>query len=428
MSDQDPRVLELIAKLEASPADESAWDSLEDLAAQLQRPDEVAAAYRRALAPGLSPALIERVGQRALGFHEEWFGDSSPLLVEVFERLLALDPTLAWALSRLTVLFTMQERWTELLAYFDTAIAASSSDAYRKTALLEEAAQLAKDFANQPVRAIGYLHQLLALRPNDAQLFTSLERLLEREGRHADLIALWHRRVEGAEGDKHRIRIAETYLDKLSDPASALVEARALEGHNPAAALILLERVHAHAAGSVDVRREARAHLRGAYEEARQGADVERVLEAGLLYETRDGAIGLHRELAERIAARGDAAAAFAHQAALLALDPSDLAAAERLAEFAHASGDSVAHAHALASAADSATASRRVALLVESADVLASAGDAAEAEAAYRRVLAQPDAAQSIRLDLARKLSALLEGAGRPQDHEPHRRTTRAV
>lgn len=417
MSDQDPRVSELIATLEASPADESAWDSLEDLAAELQRPDEVAAAYRRVLAPGLSAELIERIGQRALGFHEEWFGDSSPLLVEVFERLLSLDPSLAWALSRLTVLFTMQERWTELLAHFDRAIAASGDDQYRKTALLEEAAQLAKDFANQPARAIDYLHQLLELRPTDAQLFTSLERLLEREGRHADLIALWRRRVEGAAGDKLRIRIAETYLDKLADPASALAEARELAGHDDAAALTILERVHAHAGGSLEVRREALKRLRDVYEASHAGADVERVLEAGLSYETRDGAIGLHRELAERIAARGDAASAFTHQASLLALDPSDLAAAERLAELAQSSGDAVAHALALATAADSATASRRIALLVESADVLASAGDAAEAEAAYRRVLAQPEAAQSIRLDLARKLSALLEGANRPED-----------
>ena len=417
MSDQDPRVSELISKLEASPEVESAWDSLEELADELQRPDEVAAAYRRALAPGLSAELIERIGQRALGFHEEWFGDSSPLLVEVFERLLKLDPTLSWALSRLTMLFTVKERWAELLAHFDRAIAASADDQYRTTALLEEAAQLAKDFANQPARAIDYLQQLLELRPTDAQLFTSLERLLEREGRHADLIALWRRRVEGAAGDKLRIRIAETYLDKLADPASALAEARELAGHDGEAALAILERVHAHASGSLEVRREALKRLRDVFEAANAGADVERVLEAGLAYETRDGAIGIHRELAERIAARGDAAAAFTHQAALLALDPSDLAAAERLAELAQSSGDSVAHARALATAADSAGASRRIGLLVESADVLAAAGDAAEAEAAYRRVLGQPGGTQSVRLDLARKLSALLEGANRPED-----------
>lgn len=417
MSELDPRVAELITLLEASPSDEAKWDELEDRAADLQRPDEVGAAYRKVLAPGLDPALVERIGQRALGFHEEWFGEASPNLVEVLERILALEPGLAWALQRITVLLTVKAEWAALLAHFDRAIAAAGEDTFRKTSLLEEAAQLAKDFASAPRRAIGYLSQLLDLRPNDAQLFTSLERLLEREGEYAELVALWRRKLddEGVAADT-RARIAEVYLERLGDPAAALVEVRWLGEARDGRALALAERVLEHPEASLDVRREALALLRAAHEEAGRSLDVERVLGLALAHETREGAVALHRELAERMAARGDAASAFAHVAALIAIDPSDSAAADRLGELARSTGDHVAHARALEHAAETASVGRRVALWLEAADVRASAGDP-EAEAAYRRVFEMAEAGPSVRLDVARKLSALLDRPERRED-----------
>ncbi|MBN8616278.1 MAG: hypothetical protein J0L92_37175, partial [Deltaproteobacteria bacterium] len=418
MSELDPRVAELIAAVDASPADEESWDELEDLAAKTQRPDEVGAAYRKVLKAGLPAGLVERVGQRALGFHEEWFGEASPHLVEVLERILSLDPSLPWALQRITVVLTVKEGWGELLAHFDRAIVAAGDDTFRKTSLLEEAAQLAKDFAGQPARAVGYLSQLLDLRPNDAQLFTSLERLLDREGKHAELVALWRRKLDDEAGAADvRARIADTYLDKLADPAAALIEASTLAEAGDPRALALTERVLVHPGASLDVRREARAALEQAYEKAGRGAEVERVLGLALAHETREGAIDLHRTLADRIAARGDAATAFSHVARLLLLDPGDTVATDRLAELASASGDHVAHAQALEASAEAASGSRRVALLLDAADVRASAGDAAGAEAIYRRVLGMNEGGQSVRLAVARKLSALLDRPDRRED-----------
>lgn len=418
MSELDPRVAELIAAVESTPSDEESWDELEDLAAKLQRPDEIGAAYRKVLAPGLAPELVERVGQRALGFHEEWFGEASPHLVDVLERILKLDAGLSWALQRITVVLTVKEGWTDLLAHFDRAIEAAGDDTFRRTSLLEEAAQLAKDFAGQPGRAVGYLSQLLDLRPNDAQLFTSLERLLERENKHAELVALWRRKLEDETGAADvRARIADTYLDKLADPAAALAEAQILAEAGDARASAITEKVLVHPSASLEVRREALAALKEAYERAGRGADVERVLALALDRETREGAIDLHRELAERMAARGDAAGAFAHVARLLLLDPGDSVATDRLGELAQSSGDHAAHAQALEAAAEGAAGSRRVTLLLDAADVRASSGDAAGGEAAYRRVLAMSEAGQSVRLEVARKLSALLDRPERRGD-----------
>ena len=188
MSDLDPRLQSALAAVEASPDDLGLWDELEDIAAKLQKPDEVGQLYRDVLARNLTAAQVAAIGPRASGFHEEWFGEESPYLAEVLTRVLTLDPRADWALARVTVLLTVREKWNDLLGLYDRALAAAE-DSYRKTQLLEEAVQLAKDFAGQPDRAIGYLAELSSLRPNDAQLKVSLERLLERQGRHEELTA-----------------------------------------------------------------------------------------------------------------------------------------------------------------------------------------------------------------------------------------------
>ena len=97
-------------------------------------------------------------------------------------------PSADWAFEHLVVALTMTERWPELLDAHDARLAATRDPARRKE-LLDEAAHIAKDFVGDQARAIGYLDQLFRLRPSDVQVASSLERLLERQGRWADLDA-----------------------------------------------------------------------------------------------------------------------------------------------------------------------------------------------------------------------------------------------
>src|SRR5687767_4663825 len=76
----------------AAPEKDDAWNRLEDLAASAQRPDEVADAYRTVLSCDLSRAAAGKIGQRAVRFLEEWFGDDPQVLASVLERVLAIDP------------------------------------------------------------------------------------------------------------------------------------------------------------------------------------------------------------------------------------------------------------------------------------------------------------------------------------------------
>ncbi|MFO0682955.1 MAG: tetratricopeptide repeat protein [Sandaracinus sp.] len=412
MSDLDPRLQSALAAVEASPDDLGLWDELEDIAAKLQKPDEVGQLYRDVLARNLTAAQVAAIGPRASGFHEEWFGEESPYLAEVLTRVLTLDPRADWALARVTVLLTVREKWNDLLGLYDRALAAAE-DSYRKTQLLEEAVQLAKDFAGQPDRAIGYLAELSSLRPNDAQLKVSLERLLERQGRHEELIALW-RKGDDAETAERRLQIARTYLDDIGNAGAALEEARALlaAGQASTEATALVERVLALETASPEVRREALNELRDRYKDAGKPADYERVTRAALAFSTGPDKVALHRELANMAESAGQPEAALEQWAALLALDPSDGEAEDRLAKVAEQIGAHGPLADALEVAAAAASSgSRRNELLVAAGDVRART-DRAAAEALYRRVLDAEGASAARRLEVARRLASLLGAA----------------
>lgn len=418
----DPRFAEALAAAEKAPDDEGAWDALEEIAEQLQKPEEVAQLYRTVLARPLSKDLAERIGRRAVGYHEEWFGEESPHLVEVLTRILELDPEADWALQRATVVLTVREKWDELLGLYDRALAATT-DVWRRTSLLEEAAQLAKDLAGQPDRAIDYQKQLLDIRPDDAQLAASLERLLERQRRWQDLIELWRRQVEGgsANASELRVRIATTQWEQLGDASAALAELRSLleAGEAVEDVVRLLERILGSSSAPAEVRRGALGLLREHYEAQGRSAEVERLLVTALEFVHRDEAIAIHRELGERLAERGEARGAFEHYASLLRLDPGAEDAVQRLRGLAASTGDHQRHADALVAAADAAAdPSRRMALLVEAGDVCARAlGNGQRAEHIYRTVLGETDASHPMKRTAARRLVALLEGPERARD-----------
>ena len=215
----------------AAPHSTAAWDEVEDLAADLDSPDDVVALYREVLTDDeAAKDIAGMVGERAASFCDEWFGDDPSVLEGILGRVLELAPKSESALQRLSVLYTHGERWDDLLRLYDRALEATK-DKRRRVRLLREAAQLAKDVANQPDQAINYLQQLLPLAPKDTQVQQSLERLLERHERWADLIALWESRLDSESKksrDKSRARIAACWLDNLADPGKALAAVRPL--------------------------------------------------------------------------------------------------------------------------------------------------------------------------------------------------------
>jgi hypothetical protein len=124
----------------SAPHSTAAWDEVEGLAATHDKPDAVVALYRDVLKAGPEAQIAEMVGERAAHFCDEWFGDEPDVLEGILARVLELSPQSESALQRLSVLYTVGERWRDLLRLYDRALgrprtpsAASASSARRRS-------------------------------------------------------------------------------------------------------------------------------------------------------------------------------------------------------------------------------------------------------------------------------------------------------
>ncbi|MCY1070699.1 tetratricopeptide repeat protein [Nannocystis sp. RBIL2] len=407
------------AAVRSEPERADRWDQVEALG-EPERAAAIAALYREILAKELTPAAATVVGQRAVAFFEEWFPGDETALTEVLRRVLAVQPGDGWAFQRLTGVLTLNERWSELLALYDQVLAAGTLDEARRIGILEEATDIARDFAGQPDHAVDYMQQLLALRPSDTRLEAALERLLEKQARHRDLISLYKRRI-GLQGREATaglpVKIAELWLDRLAQPGEALEELRGLlkdDGGNRDA-WALLERILVLGEASTAVRTGALDLLRTSYDAADLREEVIRILGVALGFAEPQAAIGLHRELAERLVTAGRPAAAMEHYVAVVGALPGSESDHRRLRHLAELHGEHALHVKGLAAAAASeGDAGKRAALWAEAGDVhRESLADDAGAIGLYQQVLGEPQADRALALRVARLLDVLLAQTG---------------
>src|SRR5262245_9960077 len=76
-----PEAAAFAERVRAKAADEEAWDELDELSRQTQRPEGVSKLYREILARDLGKDDVESVGKRAVAFHDEWFEDPALVLL-----------------------------------------------------------------------------------------------------------------------------------------------------------------------------------------------------------------------------------------------------------------------------------------------------------------------------------------------------------
>jgi len=375
MSEPQNELSEAIANVTSDPTQEALWDQIEDLAGQLDDPESVAKAFQSCLQQDLSTDDAVQLGQRAVNFHREWFGDDPSGLATLLTRILEIDPKNEWAFQELTVALTVAERWDDVIKLYQDVIA-NTSNKTRLIRLLDEAYQVAKDLANRPDQAIDFLKAKLELKPSAKQL-VALERLLERHERWTDLIALWTDALDSQSEDEQtetRTNIAATYFDQLSAGPKALDSLREIFSQNQSheSSLALLERIATSETSDTQLRDATLATVREVYEATDRPGDIVRVLDEVLPLCDDNQRKGLHAELGERLSALEEHSAALDHYAALLILDPSSVATQRALRREAQLTDRLDRFAAALAAAADAATdMSRRVALLSEAAITL---------------------------------------------------------
>ncbi|MCP4449093.1 MAG: tetratricopeptide repeat protein [Myxococcales bacterium] len=419
MSEQQSDLEEAIANVTTDPKQEALWDQIEDLAGQLDDPESVVAAYRTTLGQAMSGDEAVTLGERAVNFHREWFGDDLTGLAMLLTRVLELNPKSEWAFQELTVALTVAERWDDVIKLYQDVIANTTAKP-RLIRLLDEAYQVSKDLANRPDQAIDFLKAKLELKPSAKQL-VALERLLERHERWTDLIELWSDALD-SQNDDERIanltQIAATYFDKLANGQEALESLRDVfsDDQRHEAALDLLERIATSEDNELALREAALTTVREVYEGTDRPSDIVRVL--GEVLPLCDDAQrrGLHAELGERLSALEEHAAALDHYTALLILDPASVATQRALRREAQLTDRLDRYASALASAADAAAdAARRVALLSEAALTLL---DLADGENAAIDLLMSTLATEGIHptdvLNVGKRLNLLLDRAER--------------
>jgi Tfp pilus assembly protein PilF len=244
--EEDPaKALEVAARAaREAPEVEEFWDRAEALARESEQPRIVGDAYRIVLsdAKRLTEEITLRIGERGVSFQEEWFDDAAAL-TQMLRLVVDAVPTAAWAVERLKLVYNSGEQWTELFELYDHVIA-SQPDELERAMVLEDAAEVARDLASSPEKAMGYLEQLRLIRKNDVKLEAQLERLYERHSQHRQLIDLLDARLPRLDADEARetrLRIAGLWHDGLASIAPALEAIRPLLAEGDAQAVGMAE-------------------------------------------------------------------------------------------------------------------------------------------------------------------------------------------
>jgi Tfp pilus assembly protein PilF len=405
-----------LKKALAEPAQESAWDELETLAADAQKPDEVAAAYRKAIGAGLAPEALTMLGQRALHFFEEWYAGETAIIVELIEGILAVDPSADWALERLTILRSVSEQWTELLAAYDRVLEALP-EGPRRRRILQEAASVARDSGNT-ARAASYLRNLFEAAPGTVEVSAELERLLEKLGDFATLATVLDKRLAGLSGHdaiELRQRLAGLYLDRLGEAGRALDEIEKLLASSSLTddrhACGLAERILGDTTLAPGLRRRALDLLRARHGQQGRLDRTVAALRVAMTFASPEETRALVNEAADVLERRGDLAAAREQLVELVAFQPEETATRARLKFLAEMTSAPDAYVRGLAAAAGATKdAGLQVALWLEAAGLEQSReGGTDAAIALYRKVLGNDAAKPEQVLTALRRLAMLL-------------------
>jgi tetratricopeptide (TPR) repeat protein len=158
--------------------------------------------------------------------------------------LLEHEPGARWAVDRVKLTLSAEQRWLELFELYDRAIAATPDERERAN-WLDEAAIAARDVAQDRARALGYWEQYAELVPTDGRVDLALERLYEQFDAKPALIRHLERRLQGvdaAQRDTLERRITELSLE-VGALGDALVTIERLYARAPQAGAELLERL-----------------------------------------------------------------------------------------------------------------------------------------------------------------------------------------
>ncbi|HEX6243036.1 MAG TPA: hypothetical protein VFZ61_19115, partial [Polyangiales bacterium] len=243
-----------------------------------------------------------------------------------------------------------------------------------------------------------------------------LERLLERNQRYRELIALRDSAAQSmpdAQANSVKVQIAELWLEKLRNPTAAVDVLRRVLEVDPgeAAALTLLERILSSEEAAVGTRREVMQLLTETFSKTGRKLDAARIMRAGTRFSVGEERERLLRDAAKLYVDEDMDAEALTDLGELFALRPDDEALAKEVAQLVTKRAAHERHVSILLSAAEHAKTRRRAAELSLRAATIAydPVGNVSLAVELCERVFAD-DSERELALDAGRALDALLE------------------
>ena len=213
------------------PGDEAPWRRLEEaVAADEAQARGLLDVYRAQLATDLPRPLHEVLAHRAVRFAADCFGENAPESIDVLRAVLAAAPDADWAFRPLVVALTMAERWTDVLDAYDARLAAARATSGAPSCSPKRPAspRTSRATAGAPSATSTGCSGCVRM---DAQVASSLERLLERDRRWASSAPSGALRLEGLTGEEareQRLRLATTLHAELGQPDDALEVLRPL--------------------------------------------------------------------------------------------------------------------------------------------------------------------------------------------------------
>ncbi|MCB9591319.1 MAG: tetratricopeptide repeat protein [Sandaracinaceae bacterium] len=161
---------------------------------------------------------------RAAAIHEDLLEKPTDA-IDVYKKVLEVDPEDLRALDKLIELHLMLEKWEELLGYYERKADIVFDPDEKKSIFVEVGAVYEREIGDV-TKAIDTYQRILEIDPDDLTAIGRLDALYQASGNWEELRAILEREADLAadpnEVISYRYRIADLWDHKLGDPARAV--------------------------------------------------------------------------------------------------------------------------------------------------------------------------------------------------------------
>ncbi len=328
--------------LDATPDDIDSFLALERLLAADNRLTELAEVLEKHIEVVTNAADRKEIGKRIAMLYDQSLKQRDRA-ISAWRAVLDIDEADLDALDALGRLYVANLAWRDLADVLQRKIELTSDPANVRLMRLT-CARLYDDRLAEPQEALAQLRAVLDISPGDGEALELLDRILTREGQHADLLEILDKRAaieaDPPVRDAIAVRAARLLAEDLSDVEGAIARYREILAGSPdnQEARAALGRI----ARGDDFPQPAIAALEPLLRAGAEWPELVELLELKLAAEDAPATrVGVLTEIARiEETERGDSARAFAAWARAFSEDVTDDEAAEALERLAAASGD----------------------------------------------------------------------------------------